>query len=226
VFGRALWQLVRDGTVGGLVLLSSRSLREAEQRAPLFPTALAVAVGTVPVAVLGVAFEGLVERAFASLFGAGAFLCVTGLFLLASRFAPQVRTDRVGPVRGLVIGLVQAAALLPGISRSGITITAGYFAGVERGEAARFSFLLAVPALAGALVWKLRHGLGAALATASTGQGTLPAGVLASGTLVAALSGTVCLLLLLRVVEKGRLHWFAAYCLPAGALLMIVGASS
>ncbi len=226
VFGRPLCQIVRDGVLGGLVFLKSGSIRGAEERAPLFPTALAVAIGTIPVAVAGVAFEEAVERVFDSLWGAGACLCVTGLILLGSRAAPGARTDRVGPGRGLAVGLVQALALLPGISRSGITITAGCLLGVARGEAARFSFLLAVPALAGALVWKLRHGLQGALATASAGERTLGAGVLASGTLVAALSGIVCLLLLLRVVERGRLHWFAAYCLPAGVLMMIAGALS
>jgi undecaprenyl-diphosphatase len=221
VFQRALVKVARDGLVGTWLYARGARAEAVAEGAPQFPVALAVLVGSVPVAAAGVLLEEQVKRAFASPGTAGAFLCVTGLLLLATRKAPAPRTDRVGPVRGLAIGLAQAAALLPGISRSGATIAAGYFLGLERGAAARFSFMLAVPALIGAPLWEAYRAASAARAVAAPGTDPLVhAGALAAGTLVAALVGTACLLVLMRVVERGRLHWFAAYCLPVGLLMM------
>ena len=221
VFRRALLEIARDGLVGAWLYASGAGAEAVAERAPHFAVALAVLVGSLPVAAAGVLLEGRVKDAFASPGTAGAFLCVTGLLLLATRKAPAPRTARVGPVRGLVIGLAQAAALLPGISRSGVTIAAGYFLGLERRVAARFSFVLAVPALIGAALWEARGTVSNMGASGGPGTDSLiHLGALAAGTLVSALVGMACLLLLLRVVERGRLHWFAAYCLPAGLLMM------
>jgi len=194
--------------------------REVRSNAPGCETALAIAVGTVPAGLAGVFLHDWVEEAFqADLRVPGALLFVTGLALLATRWAPQGTRSRVGPASGLLVGTAQALALLPGISRSGATIAAGYFAGLERGTAGRFSFLLAVPALLGAMVLE-------AARFASGGGETLAARDLlglACGALVAALVGALCLALLLRVIRRGRLHWFAAYCLPVGAALVLIG---
>jgi len=200
------------------------TFRDARQAGPLLLTALAILVGTLPVVVAGVALEGSVERAFGSLTASGGFLCVTGLVLLASRFAPEPCRTTVGPGTGFLVGVAQAVALLPGISRSGSTIVAGYFLGLVRLEAARFSFLLAVPALAGAALWETVKALhssdGRPLGMlADAGYAT----ALATGTLVSAVVGACCLLLLLRIVRRGRLHWFGAYCLPAGLLMVTAG---
>ena len=185
-------------------------------------------IGSVPVALAGAFLEDRVEAMFDRPAAVGAFLVLTGVLLLSTRFCPSPRTDRVGPGRGLAIGLAQALALLPGISRSGITISAACWLGVDRRAAGRFSFLLATPALVGAAFWKARHLLnGAAPASAPAGGDPLiQAGALAAGVLVSAAVGTVCLLLLLRVVERGRLHWFAAYCVPVGALMWALATSS
>ncbi|MCK4283699.1 MAG: undecaprenyl-diphosphate phosphatase [Candidatus Brocadiae bacterium] len=223
VLWRTVAALLRDSVVGAFTCLTTGSLQSAEQKAPLFPTALAIAVGSVPVAVAGIAFEESVERTFDSLSASGALLFVTGLILLTLRFAPPPRTQRVGPGRGFLVGLAQAFALLPGISRSGITITTSCLLGVAPKTSARFSFLLAVPALAGATVWKARQGLTAGLGPASLGDATGQAVALALGIFLSAASGAACLLVLLRIVERGRLHWFAAYCLPAGAVMFAAG---
>jgi undecaprenyl-diphosphatase len=146
---------------------------------------------------------------------------ISGLVLLASRAARPGAVRRVGPALGLAVGVAQAFALLPGISRSGATIVTGLFCGLERRTAGRFAFLLAAPALAGAGLHEAWQGLAAAPGSEATvGPG---AGALAVGALAAAVTGTGCLLVLLRVVERGRLHWFAAYCLPAGAAMLALG---
>jgi undecaprenyl-diphosphatase len=111
----------------------------------------------------------------------------------------------------LFIGLMQGLAILPGISRSGATISAALYLGVERSTAGRFSFLLSLPAIVGALLLEIRNG---AVSSAS-------APVLLLGGAVAAATGWLALIALLRIVKSGHLHRFAPYCgaLGAGVLL-------
>jgi undecaprenyl-diphosphatase len=176
---------------------------------------LAILVGLVPAGVVGILLkepiEGLFERPGATLLA----LAATGLFLLATRLAPE--KGRTVTIRiAILIGLAQAVAILPGISRSGATIAAALFLGVRRKEAAEFSFLVSVPAI-----------LGAALLTALDLPGAkgetaifLPALL---GTAVAMLSGYLALRYLVRVVLGGRLHRFGWYCLAlasSGALAL------
>jgi len=221
VFASDLWSVVRDGVVGAWGYLHGRASRDVLTKAPRFPLALATIIGTVPAACVGLLARDTVEAAFASMAATGALLMVTGLLLFASRWAPAPKASEVGPGRGALIGLAQAAALLPGISRSGATIATGLFAGLDRRAAGRFSFLLAVPAVGGAAVLEVARALGSGSAAASPAGPSLPA--LAVGTAVAAVSGWGALRLLLGVLDRGRLHWFAAYCLPAGALMILAG---
>jgi undecaprenyl-diphosphatase len=224
VFWRHLKKIASHAVNGARMYLAGDTVESIRERAPGLFTALAVLVGTVPVAAAGILLEQTIERVFHSLIASGAFLIVTGLALFASRLAPRPRTDRVGVGRGFLIGIAQAAALLPGISRSGATIVTGYFLGVERRASGRFSFVLAVPALAGAAIWELRRAL-PLLSGGPAGDTDIliEAGALAAGMLMSAFVGTVCLLLLLRGIDRGQLHWFAAYCLPVGALMAAVG---
>ncbi len=222
VFLRPLAKVAGDGVKGAAMYLRGKETRTVRADAPLFFTAVAIVIGSVPAVLAGVLFEQGVERVFSSLTASGALLCVTGLVLLASRWAPVPKADEVGPVRGFFVGLAQACALLPGISRSGATIVTGCFLGVERAAAARFSFMLAAPAIAGAALWKLGEGLSRTGAATDVPAGPGPAALAATAT-VSAVVGAACLLLLLRIVQRGRLHWFAAYCLPAGAAMAVIG---
>jgi undecaprenyl-diphosphatase len=223
VFRRELWEVARDGLVGSWVYLKGLGWAAAMEAAPRLPTAAAIVVGSVPAGFAGLLFRHQVERAFGSIVACGAFLMATGLFLLSSRLAPAKKADRMGVGRGFVVGIAQAVALLPGISRSGATIVTGCWLGVDRAAAGRFSFLLAVPAMAGAAVLELLEELRSGLAMPGGKDSLIQVGALAAGTLVAAVVGTLCLIFLLRVVERGRLHWFAAYCLPAGAVMLAAG---
>jgi undecaprenyl-diphosphatase len=218
-FARPLWATARDGFVGVCLWMRGRG-RMVDEAAPRFPAALAVLVGTLPVALAGVLFQSRIERLFESMVGAGVFLCLTGVLLAASRFAPRADRSEVGPARGLLIGVAQAFALLPGISRSGITIVTGRFAGLSRDSSARFSFVLAVPALLGASLWKLQQVMGAPSSQAAPAASPLP---LLVATVTAAVVGYVSLMVLLRAVRSGLLHWFAGYCLPAGLAMIVLG---
>jgi undecaprenyl-diphosphatase len=115
-----------------------------------------IALATVPVAVAGILFEKQAEAAFRSFYIIGAMLIVVGVLMwIADRMSSE-RKDlgNVGGIDSFLIGLAQAFAIVPGTSRSGITITAGLFRNLDRATAARFSFLLSTPAIAGAVVKK------------------------------------------------------------------------
>ena len=220
VLWREIAALAADGVRGALLYVRGAGRAAVEEQAPLFATALAIVLGTIPAGLAGVLAGDAIAGLFDSLTAAGAFLCCTGAILLASRWVPSGTQRRVSIGRGLLVGLAQAAALLPGISRSGITIVAGRMTGLDRRAAGRFSFLLAVPALAGAAAWELVRTLPVEPAA---GDPLIRTGVLATGVLVSTLVGTVALIVLLRVIERGRLHWFAAYCLPAGVAMLLAG---
>jgi undecaprenyl-diphosphatase len=110
--------------------------------------------------------------------------------------------------QGVLVGLAQGFGVFPGISRSGITISAGLVSGLKREVAGEFAFLLVIPAIAGALVLKLKD-IGELAGTVSP----LP---LLAGSLAAFVSGVLALMLLMPIVRKGKLAWFAVYLVPAG----------
>lgn len=165
-------------------------------------------VGTIPAAVIGLSFRSFFEQAFSSPLMTSSMLLVTGAVLLATRFVP-VGQHKIRWPKALVIGLGQACALMPGISRSGTTIAVGMMSGVKPSEAAEFSFLLAVPAIGGAFLLqapKLAH-----IQTALAGQYLL--GV--SCSFIASLFAVYAVLALIR---RGKFMIFAYYCFAAGML--------
>lgn len=164
-----------------------------------------VVVGNVPTALIGLVFKDPLERLFGSVSLVGSMLLVTGLLVALTRLAPG-RTRRLGLLVALAVGTAQGLAIIPGISRSGATIACGLLMGLDRDLAARFSFLLSVPAIAGALMLQLVTGDAA-------GPGLA---VLIAGGLSAAVVGFLALLLLMGMVRKGRLFWFAPYCWALG----------
>jgi undecaprenyl-diphosphatase len=146
-----------------------------------------------------------------------AFLLVTALILLAGRVLEKRRSrepSRCPGIReGLITGIAQGIGVLPGISRSGITISAALCAGVGRGEAGEFSFLISIPAILGALVLSLKD-------SGSLVQ-SVPPPALAAGIASALLTGYIALRLLLRLIRGGRLYLFALYLIPAGILGLV-----
>jgi undecaprenyl-diphosphatase len=178
---------------------------------------LSMFLGLVPAGVVGVFFLEPLERLYENPSTTLVELACTGLFLLATRFAKQ--GDRVvTPWTGFLIGIAQAVAILPGISRSGATIATALFLGIRRKEAAEYSFVLSIPAILGAALLTAREIRG------SEGEAAVLVPALL-GTLVAIVSGYLALRFLVRVVEAGRIHLFGWYCLflaGAGALLLRV----
>ncbi len=165
-------------------------------------------VGTIPAGLAGVLFKDFFEEAFSSPVITSCMLLVTGLILLATRFVKK-REGHVSWLTAVVIGVAQSMAIMPGISRSGSTIAAGMMAGVQPSRAAEFSFLLAVPAIAGAVVFKARDLL--AVSTADTGP-------FIAGSLFAFAFGLIAVYAVLKVIRRGKFEYFAYYCFAAGAL--------
>jgi len=174
---------------------------------------LALVLGTVPAAIVGLTAGDQVEAAFTSVRLVGVDLLLTAVVLFLSRFAPP-RNLPLTPSRGFLIGVAQALAILPGVSRSGMTLVAGLFLGLSGENSARFSFLLAVPAILGAVVLEA-HELAA--------LGSHAAVPLAVGFLSAAVSGYLAVLLVWRIMERGRLAVFAPYCLLVGLVVLLWG---
>ena len=174
-----------------------------------------IVIGSVPTALLGLLFREITDRLFGAVWIVGVMLMVTGTVLWLTRRAGQQgrSLDAATGRDALVVGLVQGLAIIPGISRSGSTISAALFLGMDRELAGRYSFLLSIPAILGALVL----GLDSTMA-----QSTLSAGAIAAGTLVAGMVGYVALKVLLRMVRKGRLYVFAPYCWIVGCIALAV----
>jgi undecaprenyl-diphosphatase len=185
--------------------------RASEVRSESRRTIACIALGSVPAAIVGLFFADAVDAAFSSPTLIGSMLIVTGGLLFATRFARE-RSVRVVWLTAAIIGLAQAAAILPGISRSGATIAVAVLVGIGREDAFEFSFLLSVPVVFGAAIKEL-----VGLDWALVGPGPVVLGIL-----VAFGAGLGALGLLRRAVLGRRLHWFAYYCWLAGLLVLVL----
>lgn len=175
---------------------------------------LLLLVGTVPAGAAGFFFEDYVARAFGSPAAAAGCLVATGIVLWSTRFV-TARRDEVGFGDALLIGLAQALAILPGISRSGLTISAGMWRGVEGREAATFSFLLSIPVILGATALKA----GSLVADPPDWN---VVGPLVVGLAAAIASGVVAIRWLFAVLRGGRLDRFSYYCWAIGFVALAI----
>jgi undecaprenyl-diphosphatase len=198
-------------------------VRSRQGRTPFTPSrdgrlVLLLIIGTVPAAVLGYLLEGFFEEMFGRPGAVATFLLVTAAILAASeRLGRRERElEELAWADALTIGVAQAGAILPGISRSGATIAAGLARGMRRVPAARFSFLLSTPIIVGAGLVKLLD-LGAA------GELSEAAPSLTVGFLAAFGVGLACIRFLLRHLQRGRLYPYAIYCAAFGAACLVVG---
>lgn len=177
---------------------------------------LLLIAGTLPAVVLGLLIKTTYEPLLESALLAGPMLLLTGWLLLRTKSLEQgaLVYQRLSYRHALLIGIFQALALLPGVSRSGSTIFAGLLVGLDRRSAATFSFLLAIPAIAGANLLELREMLAGEAAPSSVG-------LMAAGAGVAFVVGLGSLAWLIRWIERGKLHYFAYWCIPVGIGVLI-----
>jgi undecaprenyl-diphosphatase len=209
-FRRELWRIA---------LAWLRSLRDPEVRGDLDARmGWYIILGTIPIAIFGLAFKDPIETEFRSLELIGTTLIVFGLVMLAAEAVS--RRDRalreITRRDGLVIGFAQALALVPGVSRSGATISAGLLLNFDRAAAARYSFLLSVPAVVLSGLFELRH----------AGEGNLPIGDTVLATVIAFVTGYASIAFLLRYLARHTIAVFVAYRVVLGVMVLALAATN
>jgi undecaprenyl-diphosphatase len=223
--GAAFTAVIQLGTLAAVIVYFLRELVSmiralaTDRRSPDARLAVYLVVGTVPIAVLGVLLKKPIEHQFRSLWVIAVSLIVVGVLMaVADRAATHRRgIGDLGLRDALLVGLGQACALVPGVSRSGATITTALLLGMRRPDAARYSFLLSVPAVAGAGVFEMKsavHELG--------GTGVAP---LVVASLVAFVSGWLTIEWFLRFLRVRSLLGFAVYRVLLGVALLALLAS-
>jgi undecaprenyl-diphosphatase len=208
-FWRDLWDIAHDMVTG---LARRQPLSTASSRMGWY-----ILLGTIPAVVFGFLLKDIFEAAFgAPVFVAVLLLGTAAILMVAEHFGRRERTTGdLGWLDALIVGMWQVTALFPGISRSGSTIGGGMLRGFDRTAAARFSFLLSVPALLGAGFLAI-----ADLLEAETLSADLPA--LAVGFVAAAISGYLCIRWLLGYLQRRSLTIFAVYCAAFAIFNLIV----
>ncbi|MEX0616443.1 MAG: undecaprenyl-diphosphatase UppP [Candidatus Woykebacteria bacterium] len=177
---------------------------------------LMILVGSIPAAIVGLNFQDLIEEKIRSSQIVAIMLISFALLLFAAdRVGAKKRTlDNLGFLDSVVVGIAQAVSLIPGVSRSGITITAGLFRGINRESATRFSFLLSTPAIAGAAALRFKDFLEVGVAN----QG---AGVFLVGFLTSAVTGWIAIKFLLKYIANNNYNIFVWYRLIVGIGILI-----
>ncbi|MBU1196919.1 undecaprenyl-diphosphate phosphatase [Candidatus Micrarchaeota archaeon] len=187
-----------------------RGLLSFNPNHPDFRTLLFLVVAMIPTAIIGFAFRDFFEDMFFHIQFVGAALLITGFLLFAASRIPAGKKE-VGWKSALLIGAAQGLSVAPGISRSGATISAGMLYGIPAEKAARFSFLLSIPAIIGASFFQLQEAEFAAV----------PLAVSLSGILSAAVVGYLSIGFLLKILREAKLVYFAYYCWAIGLLAIL-----
>ncbi len=213
----AYWSDIRDMIVELIAGARDLARRSTPNPVPLARRLiLLIIVSTLPLFVV-LPVKDLVEGLADNMYFVAGALLVTGCLLFASdRVKKGRKTEKSATlVDALLVGVGQAIATCPGISRSGSTITAGCFAGFDRKFAVRYSFLMSIPAILGANILSLKDAFEAGII-----WGDVP--VYLVGVAVAAVVGYACIRLLKMIAEKGRFGFFAYYCWIVGALTLVM----
>lgn len=173
-----------------------------------------VIIATIPVGIVGIAFDSEIEAIFNSLAIPAFFLLITGLLLYISQrmSSGKINIENLGLKETIMIGIGQACAIIPGLSRSGTTIATGLFMNLDKEFAARFSFLLSIPAILGATIVQIKD-IGAGFDTYMIPY--------IAGFLAALVSGYLAISLLLKLIKERSLDGFAYYCWIVGFGILI-----
>ena len=177
--------------------------------------ALKIALSAVPVGVVGVFLRGRIEDAFSSPAAVACALLFTGLVLVATKWLGRGAKEMTW-LKALSTGVAQAVAILPGVSRSGMTISAARAMGVSPARAAEFSFLMSAPPIAGAAILDIVSSGGADAAVQT------PWGLVAFGGVLSAAVGYFSLKVLVRILDSDRFWLFGPYCIAAALIVFLV----
>ena len=208
-FAKMIWQIL-TGWFKGWV--------DKESRGQDWKMGWFVIVGSIPIGVLGLVGKDLIRDALRNLWiTAGMLILFALVFIVAERVGKKNRGfDELTMKDAIIMGLCQCLALIPGVSRSGGTISGGLFLGLDREVATRFSFLLAIPAVLASGLFSLPDAFDPAAGQAASGMQLLV------GTAVAFVVGYASIAWLLKFVSNHSFEWFAAYRIPVGIFVMIL----
>jgi len=168
-------------------------------------------LASVPIALVGFFLNGFIKSIFYNIKIIGFSLLFTALLLYLSKY-PKKKNKKLNIKNTFIIGIAQALAILPGISRSGSTISVGLIQGAKKQETARFSFLLFIPAIIGATIMEI--------STINQITNNFPALII--GTITAIITGILSLKLLLFIIKKNKFYYFSIYCLILGLIILFV----
>lgn len=199
--------------VGNLFAKEKRPWKQVV-RTPYRRFVMLIIVSTIPTGILGIVLQDVIEAAAATLIVPGICLIITAILLLVaenfkSKKHGRVKEGNATYLQALGIGAAQGVATLPGLSRSGTTITACLLCGFDKDFAVRYSFIMSIPAILGALVLELKDFGSIVLKTSDVAN-------YVAGTVVAAVVGYFCIKTMLVVVRKKKFHYFAYYCFVVG----------
>ncbi len=183
--------------------------------------AINILISMIPVAIVGFCFKDKVEEIFGSgLLIVGIMLLITAALLAFSYYAKPRQREEISPLHAFIIGIGQAIAVMPGLSRSGTTIATGLLLGNKKERMAQFSFLMVIPPVLGEA---LLDALDIAEQGFSTAMSGISAGSLIVGFIAAFITGCLACKWMINIVKKGKLIWFAVYCVIVGILAIILG---
>ncbi|OFR68386.1 undecaprenyl-diphosphatase [Corynebacterium sp. HMSC078H07] len=208
-FAGMIWQILKGWFIG---------LANKDKRGQDYRMGWMVIVGSIPIGVLGVLGKDLIRDNLRNLWITASMLVLFSfVFIAAERMGKKTRSFEELTMRdAIVMGLCQCLALIPGVSRSGGTISGGLFLGLDREVATRFSFLLAIPAVMASGLFSLGDAFGPTVGQSATGMQLLV------GTGIAFIVGYASIAWLLKFVGNHSFEWFAAYRIPVGIIVMIL----
>jgi len=172
-----------------------------------------IIIGTIPAGIIGLLFEDYVTQAFNNVKLVGIVLVFCGIILISTRWVLRGQR-RFGILSSFLVGIAQSLAITPGLSRSGMTISTGLFLKIEPTRAADFSFLLSIPAVAGATILKLKEVVSSPPTTAQITTYLV-------GGITSFIVGYISIIIVLNIVKKGKFSYFGIYCIAIGLLSLL-----
>lgn len=191
--------------------------------------ALNIIVSMIPVGVVGLCFKDSIESLYANehvrTMVVGVCLLITACLLTLTHFYKANEKENISPLHSFIIGIAQAVAVLPGLSRSGSTIATGLLLGNKKEKLAQFSFLMVIPPILGEALLDLKHFISpsAEYLAEHEAASSIPATALVIGFLAAFVSGCFACKWMISIVKKCKLIYFGVYCAIAGTLVLIFG---
>lgn len=171
---------------------------------------LFIIIATIPTAIIGLVFEDWLTALFTNLLLLGVFFIINGIMLFLTRFAKPKKGKELNWWESLLMGVAQGVSIIPSISRSGATVSTGMFLGIKKEKLIKFSFLMSVPAILGAVVLEAKDMV------------VENAVVMLLGGFAAMIVGYFSLKLVIKAIERGKWHYFAYYCVALGAVIVVL----